>query len=57
MYDRLTYKWASTLFGCLAAALGVIPFILFLWGPQIRARSRFARKMSEIAANKKANMS
>ncbi|KAG8932743.1 hypothetical protein FRC02_000644 [Tulasnella sp. 418] len=48
MYNRLTYKWASSLFGFIAAALAVIPFVLFFWGPKIRARSRFARKMAAL---------
>ncbi|KIJ55485.1 hypothetical protein M422DRAFT_24059 [Sphaerobolus stellatus SS14] len=47
MYNRLTFRWASTLFGCLAAVLSVVPFILFWYGPQIRARSHFARKLEK----------
>ena len=50
MYNRLTFRWASTLFGCLAAVLAVVPFILFAYGPRIRDRSRFARKLSEQVA-------
>jgi len=45
MYTRLTFRWASTLFGCLGAVLALVPFILFAYGPQIRAKSRFARSL------------
>lgn len=27
MYAALTYKWANTLFGCLAALMAPIPFV------------------------------
>ncbi|KAF8517911.1 MFS polyamine transporter [Hysterangium stoloniferum] len=47
MYTRLSFPWASTLFGCLAAFLAVVPFILFMHGPKIRGRSRFASKLAE----------
>ncbi|EJD07445.1 MFS general substrate transporter [Fomitiporia mediterranea MF3/22] len=45
MYNALTFKWANTLFACLALLMMPIPFILFRWGPQIRARSKFASKV------------
>lgn len=45
MYENLTPHYASTLFGCLAAVLAVVPFIAFRWGPQIRARSPMSRKL------------
>lgn len=47
MYDGLTFRWASTLFGIFAAVLAIVPFILFAYGPQIRARSRFAQKLAQ----------
>jgi len=43
MYAKLTFKWANTLFGCIACLLMPIPFILFFYGPTIRSRSRFSR--------------
>ncbi|KAE9388526.1 MFS polyamine transporter [Gymnopus androsaceus JB14] len=43
MYAKLTFKWANTLFGCIACLLMPIPFILFFYGPAIRNRSRFSR--------------
>lgn len=72
MYDKLTFKWASTLFGCIAVLMAPIPFIvrcfdamcritvlimishhqLFFWGPQIRARSKFAKRMMHIQWSK-----
>ncbi|KII96068.1 hypothetical protein PLICRDRAFT_48991 [Plicaturopsis crispa FD-325 SS-3] len=42
MYTRLTFKWSSTLFGCIASLMITIPFVLLRWGPEIRARSKFA---------------
>lgn len=45
MYENLTPHYASTLFGCLAAILAVVPFVAFRWGPQIRARSPMSRKL------------
>ncbi|THH08248.1 hypothetical protein EW145_g2823 [Phellinidium pouzarii] len=45
MYARLTFKWANTLFAFIALLMLPIPFILFRWGPQIRARSKFASQV------------
>ncbi|KAJ9115904.1 hypothetical protein QFC22_005047 [Naganishia vaughanmartiniae] len=42
LYHNLTPKWGTTLFGCLATLLAIIPFIAFFYGPQIRKRSKFA---------------
>ncbi|KAI5121869.1 hypothetical protein M0805_001077 [Coniferiporia weirii] len=42
MYNALSIKWANTLFACIAILMMPIPFALFRWGPQIRARSKFA---------------
>ena len=47
MYANLGFRWASTLLGCIASLLAVIPFVLFFWGPKIRARSRFAKKLAQ----------
>ncbi|KAJ3477006.1 hypothetical protein NLI96_g10762 [Meripilus lineatus] len=49
MYARLTYKWANTLFGLIAALMIPIPFILFFKGPAIRAKSKFASQVMEKA--------
>jgi hypothetical protein len=42
MYDKLTPRWGTFLFGCLATLLIAVPFIAFFYGPQIRKRSKFA---------------
>ncbi|TFK39513.1 MFS polyamine transporter [Crucibulum laeve] len=47
MYQQLDYKWANTLFGCIAALMVPIPFILFFYGPAIRMRSKFSRAVME----------
>ena len=49
MYTRLTPKWASTLLGCIAVLMAPIPFVLFFWGPKIRARSRVAQTLKKAA--------
>ncbi|PPQ65504.1 hypothetical protein CVT24_010800 [Panaeolus cyanescens] len=52
MYARLDYKWANTLFGGIAVLMVPIPFILFFYGPKIRASSRFSRAVMDMAASK-----
>ncbi|KXN88326.1 hypothetical protein AN958_07471 [Leucoagaricus sp. SymC.cos] len=47
MYRRLGLPWANTLFAFIALLLMPIPFVLFLWGPQIRRRSKFSRVVME----------
>ncbi|KAF9443237.1 MFS polyamine transporter [Macrolepiota fuliginosa MF-IS2] len=47
MYRKLTYKWANTLFGCVALLMLPIPFVLFYHGPRIRMSSKFSRKVIE----------
>ncbi|KAF5362090.1 hypothetical protein D9756_002703 [Leucocoprinus leucothites] len=47
MYRNLTYKWANTLFGCIALLMLPIPFVLFYYGPKIRMMSKFSRKAME----------
>ena len=42
MYERLGYQWASSLLGFLSLAMAPIMVCLFVWGEEIRARSRFA---------------
>lgn len=45
MYVNLTPRWATFIFGCLAAALALVPFVAFYKGPQIRARSKYSREL------------
>ncbi|KAF2665679.1 putative bicyclomycin resistance protein [Microthyrium microscopicum] len=41
MYNKLGIGWASSLLGFLSLVMIPIPFVLFKWGPQIRAKSSF----------------
>ncbi len=41
MYSTLGFQWASTLLGFFALILSFAPLVLYLKGPQIRARSKF----------------
>ena len=45
MFDGMGIQWASTLLGCIAAALVPIPVIFYLYGHKIRERSKFAPTM------------
>ena len=42
MYDAMNPRWASTLIGFVAIALGPIPFVLFKFGPTLRRKSKYA---------------
>ncbi|ORY75032.1 MFS general substrate transporter [Leucosporidium creatinivorum] len=48
MYNRLGYQWASFLAGCLALVLAITPFVLYAFGPKIRAKSRFAKELARM---------
>ncbi|KAI9155457.1 Polyamine transporter 4 [Paramyrothecium foliicola] len=41
MYNRLTIAWASSFFGFLSIALCPIPWVLFKYGPRLRAKSQY----------------
>ncbi|KAI1376039.1 MFS general substrate transporter [Hypoxylon crocopeplum] len=45
MFNGMGIEWASTLLGCVAAALVPIPVIFYLYGHKIRQRSHFAPTM------------
>ncbi|KAN0085682.1 Major facilitator superfamily domain containing protein [Tylopilus felleus] len=45
MFATMTYKWALTLFAILALVMAPTPFVLFFYGPSIRARSIASRKI------------
>ncbi|KAH8677320.1 major facilitator superfamily transporter [Xylariales sp. PMI_506] len=49
MFTGMGINWASTLLGCVAAALIPIPVIFYLYGQKIRQRSRFAPTMAAPA--------
>ena len=43
MYDALGYGWGNSLLGFVAVGLGVpAPFLIWLFGQKLRARSTFA---------------
>ncbi|KAL7410593.1 major facilitator superfamily domain-containing protein [Mrakia frigida] len=48
MYKTLNPRWAAFTFGMLGTVMAVIPFVLFRFGPQIRARSKFAKSLAEL---------
>lgn len=50
LYHNLTFRWGGTLIGCIGALLAPIPFVLFWFGPKIRARSRFASGLIHTTA-------
>ena len=41
VYENLGVGWATSVFGFISIALIPIPLVLFRWGPQIRARSKY----------------
>ena len=45
MYRRLGIGGASSLLGGVAVLLTIVPWILAVKGPQIRARSKFASEI------------
>jgi multidrug resistance protein len=47
MFQDLGFPGASSLLGGISAVLTVVPFVLILFGPRIRARSRFASEMNK----------
>lgn len=47
MYTTLTPRWAIFLMGIVAGVLGIVPFIAFWKGPEIRARSKYSKILME----------
>ncbi|TXT07257.1 hypothetical protein VHUM_03427 [Vanrija humicola] len=45
MFKRLTVRWSLVMMGGFATLLAAVPFVAFVWGPQIRARSRYSRML------------
>ena len=42
-YDKLGQGWGNTVLALVSAVIGIpAPFVLFRWGPWLRARSRYA---------------
>jgi DHA1 family multidrug resistance protein-like MFS transporter len=42
MFKALGVNWAGTLLGCGATIMIPIPVAFWLWGPKLRAHSRYA---------------
>jgi len=47
MFTKLSYGGASSLLGSVGTLLTLVPWVLLLYGPRIRARSKFAREIVE----------
>jgi len=47
MYRKLSFGGASSLLGGIGLLLTLVPWVLMLYGPKIRARSRFASEIME----------
>lgn len=45
MIMNVTGRWTFSIFGFIAAGLVVVPFILYRFGPSLRARSRHSGSM------------
>jgi len=45
MFNKLTFQGAASLLGGLATVLTVVPWVLVLYGPRVRARSKFASEI------------
>ncbi|KAF7190006.1 Polyamine transporter 4 [Pseudocercospora fuligena] len=43
MYSGLGIGWASSLFGFVSLALTPIPWVFYLYGPRLRARSKYVK--------------
>ncbi|KAF2096275.1 MFS general substrate transporter [Rhizodiscina lignyota] len=41
MIDKLTFKWAMSFWAFVSIAVLPVPFVLYYWGPKLRARSRY----------------
>ncbi|GAA5952622.1 hypothetical protein JCM21900_006052 [Sporobolomyces salmonicolor] len=48
MYHGLGYQWASFLAGMVALGLAATPWVLFHFGPTIRAKSKFAKELARM---------
>jgi MFS family permease len=48
MYHNLGYTWASTLVALIGAVLGAVPFVLFIYGHKIRAKSKLSLELQRL---------
>lgn len=42
MWRNLGVSWTLTMLGSISAILALVPYVLYQWGPRIRARSQYA---------------
>ncbi|KAG9551563.1 hypothetical protein KCU60_g20654, partial [Aureobasidium melanogenum] len=47
MFRAMTFQGAGSLLGGIGAVLTLVPFALLIWGPKIRARSKFASEIMD----------
>lgn len=47
MFRNMTVRWAMVMMGGIAAALALVPFVAYFFGPQIRERSKYSRMLME----------
>jgi len=47
MFNGMTYQGAGSLLGGLGLILTAVPFVLAIWGPQIRKRSKIASQIMQ----------
>lgn len=45
MFKAMTFQGAGSFLGGVGAILTLVPFVLLIWGPKIRARSKFASEI------------
>lgn len=51
MYESLNPRWASTLIGFLAILMMPLPFALKRYGPMLRQKSKFARRITTVTVS------
>lgn len=56
VFQRLTGAWALSTFGFVSATMLPLPWILFTWGPTLRARSPYNRGMVALEDHVPAGM-
>ncbi|KAI4140330.1 MAG: hypothetical protein LQ341_003881 [Variospora aurantia] len=48
MFRAMTYQGASSFLGGVGAVLTIVPWVLVVYGPKIRARSKFASEIMDL---------
>lgn len=47
MYNTLGFHWATTLLGCLTLVMAPFPYLFYVYGKKLRAKSRFSPEKVE----------